>query len=123
MKPIEIIGLPYRLGAVPDIHKAGDCYTITRDILKSYGFNSPEPTREWYRRLRRGDFNVFEEQLVKYCSLVEEAKIGVIALVKADKGYGLATYWEEGWISFVNQEARWSPIEALEVVRLYYPLK
>ena len=45
MKPLEIIGLPYRLGAVPDIHKAGDCYTITRDILKSYGFNSPEPTR------------------------------------------------------------------------------
>ena len=29
MKPLEIIGLPYRLGAVPDIHKAGDCYTIT----------------------------------------------------------------------------------------------
>jgi hypothetical protein len=123
MKPLEIIGLPYRLGAVPDIHKAGDCYTITRDILKSYGFNSPEPTREWYRRLRRGDFDVFAEELEKYCSVVTTAKIGVIALVKAEKGYGLANYWEAGWISFVEKEARWSPIEALEVERLYFPTK
>ncbi len=123
MKPLHLIGLPYRLGAIPDIHKAGDCYTITRDVLKSYGIDTPEPTREWYRRLRRGDFDVFLEELEKYCSVVTTAKIGVIALIKAEKGYGLATYWEAGWISFVDQEARWSHLEGLEVVRLYYPTK
>tara|TARA_R100000664_G_C2755698_1_gene143449 strand:+ start:736 stop:1107 length:372 start_codon:yes stop_codon:yes gene_type:complete len=123
VKPLHLIGLPYRLGAIPDIHKAGDCYTITRDVLKSYGIDTPEPTREWYRRLRRGDFDVFLEELEKYCSVVTTAKIGVIALIKAEKGYGLATYWEAGWISFVDQEARWSHLEGLEVVRLYYPTK
>tara|TARA_R100001443_G_C3328232_1_gene171729 strand:- start:77 stop:448 length:372 start_codon:yes stop_codon:yes gene_type:complete len=123
VKPLHLIGLPYRLGAIPDIHKAGDCYTITRDVLKSYGIDTPEPTREWYRRLRRGDFDVFSEELEKYCSVVTTAKIGVIALIKAEKGYGLATYWEAGWISFVDQEARWSHLEGLEVVRLYYPTK
>tara|TARA_R100000234_G_scaffold61989_1_gene37538 strand:- start:194 stop:583 length:390 start_codon:yes stop_codon:yes gene_type:complete len=123
MKPYQLLGLPYRLGAIPDIHKAGDCYTISRDVLKSYGINSPEPTREWYRRLRRQDFDVFSEELEKYCSVVTAAKIGVIALVKAQKGYGLATYWEEGWISFVDQEVRWSQLESLVVEQFYYPMK
>ena len=49
MKPHQLIGLPYRLGADPARHKAGDCLSLCKTVLKSYGISSPEPKREWYR--------------------------------------------------------------------------
>ena len=123
MKPYRLIGLPYRLGAEPDKHNAGDCLSITRTVIRSYGIKFPDARKEWYRRLRRKDYEVFRDELKKWGTLTTTAKIGVVALCKAEKGYGLAVYWQNGWISFVNQEAKWSPLEGLEVQELYYPMK
>ena len=44
-----LLGLPYRLGANPDDHKAADCVSLAREVLKNYGIESPVPTRDWYR--------------------------------------------------------------------------
>ena len=59
MKPHQLIGLPYRLGADPVKHHAVDCLSLARTVLKHYGINSPEPTRDWYRRVRKKDFDIF----------------------------------------------------------------
>tara|TARA_R100001594_G_scaffold97918_1_gene132280 strand:+ start:633 stop:1022 length:390 start_codon:yes stop_codon:yes gene_type:complete len=123
VKPSQLIGLPYRLGAEPDKHRAGDCLSITRTVIKSYGINFPETKREWYRRLWKKDKTVFKEELSKWGFLTTTAKIGVVALCSSKDGYALAVYWEKGWISFVNQEVKWSPLEGLGVQELYYPMK
>ena len=123
MKPHQLLGIPYRLGAEPDKHKDGDCLTITRTVINSYGINFPPTQRNWYRRLRRKDQGVFKEELSKWGMLVTTAKIGVVALCSSKDSYALAVYWEGGWISFVAQEAKSSPLEGLGVQELYYPMK
>ena len=55
MEPWQLIGMPYRLGADPVRHGKADCVSLARTVLHSFGIDSPEPTRDWYRRLRRGD--------------------------------------------------------------------
>ena len=64
MTPYQLIGLPYRLGAVP---RKARCRRLPQPgaccIEAHYGIDSPAPTREWYRRLRRGDYEIFPEQL------------------------------------------------------------
>ena len=62
MKPHQLIGLPYRLGADPIKHNAVDCLSLARTVLKYYGINSPEPTRDWYRRFRKKDYKIFKEE-------------------------------------------------------------
>ena len=63
MKPHQLIGLPYRLGADPEKHKAGDCLSLVRTVLANYGFTVPKGERDWYRRLRKKDYSVFFEEL------------------------------------------------------------
>ena len=123
MKPHQLIGLPYRLGADPVKHHAVDCLSLARTVLKHYGINSPEPTRDWYRRVRKKDFDIFKEELEKWGNETKQFNIGTVALCKSNNGFGLAVYYEEGWISCGESEARWSPLNALEVVGCYSPQK
>ena len=118
-----LLGLPYRLGANPDQHKAADCVSLAREVLKNYGIESPVPTRDWYRRMRREDYDVFRDELKKWGTLTTTANIGVVALCKSEKGYALAVYWKGGWLSFADKTVRWSPIGGLAVLELYYPSK
>ena len=123
MKTALLLGLPYRLGATPDQHKAADCVSLSREVLKNYGIKSPAPTRDWYRRLKKKDYEVFRDELKKWGTLTTTANIGVVALCKAEEGYGLAVYWEKGWLSFVNKMVRWNPVEGLAVSELYCRMK
>ena len=59
MDPIKLIGMQYCLGANPVDHGAADCLSLCRTVLASYGIDTPKPKRSWYRRLRRGDTDVF----------------------------------------------------------------
>jgi hypothetical protein len=119
LTPYQLIGLPYRLGAVPDRHGAADCVSAARTVLAHYGIETPEPKREWYRRLRRGDTTIFREQLQAWGEVTDTPKVGVVALCEAETGFALATFFEQGWISFVGQAVQWSPIGALPVVACY----
>lgn len=123
MQPHQLIGMGYRLGADPERHGATDCVGLARTVVEHYGYTAPTPTRDWYRRLRRGDYNVFPEELERWGARTTGLDCGVVALCQAEKGYGLAAYWEEGWISFVGQAVRWTPTGALPVVALYCPQK
>ena len=126
MKPHQLIGLPYRLGADPENHGAGDCLSLCRTILKSYGINSPEPKRSWYRRLKKKDYSIFTEELNRW-GVDSPPKLGAIALCKSNDGYGMAAFYEEGWLSYQKtlkgQTVMWSPLNALMVEGCYYQRK
>ena len=66
MKPHQLVGLPYRLGADPEKHKAGDCLSLVRTVLANYGFTVPQGQRDWYRRLRKKDYSIFFEELNRW---------------------------------------------------------
>ena len=123
MTPYELLGMPYRLGADPEKHQAADCLSLTRAVLLHYGFNPPLPERGWYRRLRKGDTQVFRDELERYCTRVDEPKIGVVALCPSPLGFGLAVYFEGGWLCFGESAATWRPIEAQPVLQLYCLMK
>ena len=126
MKPHQLIGLPYRLGADPEKHKAGDCLSLCRTVLKSYGISSPDPKRSWYRRLKKKDYSIFFEELNRW-GVDSPPKLGAIALCKSDDGYGMAAYYEEGWLNYQKtlggQVVIWSPLNALMVEGCYYQRK
>ena len=126
MKPHQLIGLPYRLGADPEKHKAGDCLSLCRTVLKSYGISSPDPKRSWYRRLKKKDYSIFFEELNRW-GVDSPPKLGAIALCKSDDGYGMAAYYAEGWLSykktFGGQVVMWSPLNALTVEGCYFQRK
>ena len=119
MHPYELIGLPYRLGATPEKHGAADCLSLSRAILAFYGISTPEPERDWYRRLRKGDTAVFKEELSKWGKQITSPTLGAIALCHGPLGLGMASYFEDGWIHYAGSEAIWSPIGGLQVVGLY----
>ena len=123
MNPFELIGLRYRLGSSPLEHGTGDCFSVAATVVEYCGFEVPKAKREWYRRLRRGDFSVFEEELLRWGRTTGKPRLGVVALCKADNGYGLAVYWSDGWLKFNESEVTWSPLEALQVEELYFPRK
>ena len=124
MNPFHLIGMPYRLGADPEKHGAVDCLSLARTVLKTYGIKSPSPTRDWYRRFRNKDYAIFREQLKLWGNKTESLKIGTVGLCKSEEGYGLAVYFENGWLSISAElGARWSPIELLQVEEYYYPQK
>jgi len=50
LRPEQLVGLPFRLGACPRRHGATDCVGLARSVLAYYGIETPEPTRQWYRR-------------------------------------------------------------------------
>ena len=122
MTPFDFIGLPYRLGANPEKHKAADCLTLSKAVLKYYDIKSPCPTRDWYRRLKKNDYSIFREQLELWGIKTERPKIGTVGLCKSDTGYGLAVYFEDGWLNITSYEGSvvaWNPIEGLEVEECY----
>jgi hypothetical protein len=127
VRPDQLIGLPYRLGADPVKHGAGDCLSLCRTVLKSYGISSPEPERSWYRRLRKKDYSIFPEELNRW-GVASPPKLGSIALCLSENGsYGMAAYYEEGWLSykrtFGELVVNWSPLDSLMVEGCYYPRK
>jgi len=119
MTPIELIGLPYRLGADPERHGATDCIGLAIAVLNHYGVETPVPKRDWYRRLRRGDDQVFEDELQRWGVKTSEPREGVVALCISSMGKGLAVFAEGGWIAFNESTVHWSPIGALQVVACY----
>ena len=122
MHPYHLIGLKYRLGASPEKHGAADCLTLTQAVLNWHGIETPKPKRSWYRRLYKKDFAVFNDELSVWGQKTNAVNIGTVALCKSDRGFGLASYFEDGWISFKGLEAGWSRIDALMVVELYCPM-
>ena len=126
MKPHQLIGLPYRLGADPVKHKAGDCLSLVRTVLANYGFTVPQGQRDWYRRLRKKDYSIFFEELNRW-GVESPPKLGTIGLCKSEDGYGMAAYYEEGWISYQKtlggQVVIWSPLNALLVECCYFQRK
>ncbi len=119
MHPYRLIGLPYRLGASPEKHQAADCLTLARAVLEHHGVPTPKPQRSWYRRLYRKDTAVFKDELERWGEITAQPRIGVVALCESESGFGMATFFEGGWISFVGSAVQWSPIGALQVVELY----
>ena len=117
--PYDLIGLKYRLGASPEKHGAADCLTLAKAVLTFNGVETPEPKREWYRRLKRGDTAVFREELEIWGEKIDSPRLITIALCDAPCGYGMATYFEQGWIHFAGSVVNWSPIDALQVHGLY----
>ena len=111
----------YRLGASPEKHGAADCLTLAKAVLAWHGIDTPEGERAWYRRLRRGDTSVFKEELERWGHEISSPKLGTVALCQADCGLGMASYFEDGWISFVESVAVWSPLGVLQVHACYCP--
>ena len=121
MTPFDLIGLPYRLGAIPEKHHAADCLSLSRAVLQFAGIATPAPKRDWYRRLRRGDYGVFQEELERWGDQTEARRIGVVALCESENGgLCLVPYFEDGWLNFGGSEVRWSPTGALPVVASYW---
>ena len=120
---LKLIGLPYRLGATPDLHGAADCLTLSKYILKTYGIDTPEGTRDWYRRLRRKDYEIFKEQLELWGVTTDRIAVGTVALCKAQTGFALATFINDfpGWLCFRGTEVVWSRSEDLNIEALYCP--
>ena len=123
MTPFDLIGRPYRLGADFVSRPEGDCLSLARFVLKSYGIRTPEPQRSWYRRLRRKDTQVFRDELERWGEVTTDLRCGVVALCQAENGYGMAVWFENGWLSFVGSEVKWSTIGGLAVVECYCPRK
>ena len=123
--PLDLIGMPYRLGAQPEKHGAGDCLSLTRTVLTFYGVAFPYSQRAWYRRLRRKDWKVFYDELECWGNVVSEAVVGTVALCNAAEGFGLAVYLQEqpGWLMYVDQTVAWCPLGAPSIERLYCQLR
>ena len=119
MTPYDLIGRGYRLGADFVSRPEGDCLSLARAVLAYHGVETPAPQRSWYRRLRKGDTAVFRDELERWGEETTDLKCGVVALCQAENGYGMATWFEDGWISYVESAVKWSPIGALQVVALY----
>tara|TARA_R100000742_G_C4255034_1_gene73019 strand:- start:50 stop:457 length:408 start_codon:yes stop_codon:yes gene_type:complete len=123
LRPDQLIGLPYRLGADPKKHKAGDCLSLCRTVLTHYGIKSPEPKRNWYRRLRKKDYSIFTEELNRW-GIESPPKLGAIGLCRGENdGYGMAAFWEDGWLSYRKTYGQlvvsWCPIDGLTVEGCY----
>jgi len=126
MNPIYLIGMPYRLGADPEKNCAADCLTLSKAVLKHYGIKSPCPTRDWYRRLRKNDYSIFREQLELWGIKTERPNIGTVGLCRFNTGYGLAVYFEDGWLnitSYKGSAVAWNPLEVLPIEEIYSPKK
>ena len=121
--PYKLIGMPYRLGASPERHGAADCLTLAKATLAWHGIATPDAKRSWYRRLKRGDTDVFKEELERWGEIILSPSIGTVALCQSNYGLGMASYFEEGWIHFNESAANWSPIGVLQVVACYCPMK
>lgn len=123
MNPYQLIGMKFRLGSDPVKHGTADCLSLARTVLNFYGVPSTKPSRDWYRRLRKKDYSVFEEELERWGQKTDEPTIGTVALCQTDEGYCMAVYFEGGCLSFVGSAVTWSPIGSLPVVAYYCSTK
>tara|TARA_Y100000289_G_C3914817_1_gene146813 strand:+ start:351 stop:722 length:372 start_codon:yes stop_codon:yes gene_type:complete len=122
IEPYQLIGMPYRLGAVPEKHGAADCLSLARAVLHWYGISSPVPTRTWYRRLRQKDYSIFQEQLELWGTMTDSVKVGTVGLIHgADGSYGLVSFYEGGWLQFRDHQVTWIPCSNLIPAALYCP--
>ena len=119
MTPYDLIGRGYRLGADFVSRPEGDCVSLARAVLMYHGVETPEPKRSWYRRLRKGDTSVFRDELERWGEETTDLNCGVVALCQAENGYGMAAFFEDGWLSFDGSAVKWNPIDALQVVAVY----
>lgn len=119
MNPYLLLGRPYRLGGDFVNHEGGDCLSLARAVLAYYGISTPEPQRNWYRRLRRGDTSVFEEELKRWGRQTTDLECGVVALCESKNGYGMAVWFESGWMNFGELGVQWSPTERLRPHAFY----
>ena len=126
MRPDQLIGLPYRLGADPVKHGAGDCLSLVRTVVANYGFTVPKGERDWYRRLRKKDYSIFFEELNRW-GVESPPKLGTIGLCKSDNALYMAAFYEEGWLSYQKtlgkSVVKWLPLEALTLVGCYFQRK
>ena len=126
LKPYELIGKKYRLGSNFLEHGTGDCLSLVQTVLANYGFTVPKAKRDWYRRLRRKDYSIFFEELNRW-GVESPPKLGTIGLCKSDDGYGMAAYYEEGWLNYQkilgNRVVVWSPLNDLMAHGCYYQRK
>ena len=119
-EPYRLIGLPYRLGAVPEKHGAADCLSLAMAVQAWHGVEMPVPQRSWYRRLLRKDFSIFQEQLELWGEETDAAKVGTLGLIHSvDSSFGLASFYEGGWLQFKDHRVTWIPCSALTPVALY----
>ena len=125
IEPYQLIGLPYRLGADPEKHGATDCLNLCRAVLHWQGITTPTPRREWYRRLRRGDRQVFEEELSRWGEQCSAATVGTIGLLTdPEQSCGLAAFYEDGWLQFsAIKTVIWVPSTGLTPAALYCRLR
>lgn len=121
--PYRLIGMRYRLGASPEQHQAADCLTLAKAVLAWHGIDTPDAQRSWYRRLRRGDTAVFEEELLRWGSVIDSPRLGTVALCRSPLGLGMASFFENGWLHFDESAVRWSPTGVLPVVACYCRMK
>jgi len=120
---LDLIGLPYRLGADPERHKAADCLTLSKYVLGTYGIKTPPGERSWYRRLRANDYSIFREQLELWGTQTTTIEVGTVALCESGNGVGLATFIDDqpGWLSFIGTTVVWSRHGVLNIEQLYSP--
>ena len=121
--PYDLIGMQYRLGASPEQHQAADCLTLAKTVLAWHGIDTPDAQRSWYRRLRRGDTAVFEEELLRWGSVIDSPRLGTVAICQSVFGLGMASFFENGWLHFDESAVRWSPTGVLPVVACYCRMK
>ena len=123
LQRLDLIGMKYRLGADPERHGKADCLTLSRYILSTYGIGSPEAERAWYRRLRKKDYSIFQEQLELWGTPTTDIGVGTVALCKGIGGLGLATFIDDfpGWLSFASTEVVWNQLGDLSIEAVYCP--
>tara|TARA_E500000331_G_scaffold302643_1_gene304685 strand:- start:7709 stop:8092 length:384 start_codon:yes stop_codon:yes gene_type:complete len=127
VRPDQLIGLPYRLGSDPIKHGSADCLSLCRVVLAYDGYIVPTGEREWYRRLRKKDYSVFEDELNRW-GIESPPRLGSIALCLGnDNSLALAAYYLNGWLSFKKTfgelAVSWSPLNGLMVKGCYFQRK
>ena len=123
INPVDLVGMPYRLGADPEKHGAADCLSLARHVVGHYGYTMPLPQRNWYRRLRRKDYSVFPEELLLWGDIIEQPIIGSIVLCKTNDGYAMGSYWCGGCLVFLGTQVTWKRAMDLPIAGIYFPTK
>ena len=123
INPVDLVGMPYRLGADPEKHGAADCLSLARHVVGHYGYTMPLPQRSWYRRLRRKDYSVFPDELSLWGDIIDQPIIGSIVLCETNDGYAMGSFWCGGCLVFLGTQVTWKRPMALPIAGIYFPTK
>jgi hypothetical protein len=123
INPVDLVGMPYRLGADPEKHGAADCLSLARHVVGHYGYTMPAPQRNWYRRLRRKDYSIFPEELSTWGDIIEQPRLGSIVLCNTNDGYAMGGYWYDGCLVFLGTQVTWKRVTDLPIAGIYFPTK